>query len=160
MVADHPLDIVRKRRSVRLRWWNYARPGTYSVTICVRDRDHAFGCVEDGRMRLNDAGRTARRCWMAIPEHHPRVLLDTFVIMPNHMHGILRLKGPATTSHPSGRGSLAVVVGTFKAAVTRTLRREGLAEFRWQRGYHEHIVRSQRALHHLRWYIRTNPRRW
>jgi REP element-mobilizing transposase RayT len=150
----------RNRRSVRLRWWNYAGPGTYSVTICLKDREHWFGHVESGRMVLSEAGHTARACWQAIPEHHARVKLDAFVIMPNHVHGILRLTGPATTKEPSGPGSLAAVIGTFKAAVTRELRRSGQFDFAWQRGYHDHIVRNRRALHHIRWYIRTNPRRW
>ncbi len=78
-----------RRRSIRLRGYDYAQPGAYFVTICTYRRQPLFGEVVDGEMRLNAAGRVARRCWLEIPQHFPHVQLDEFVIMPNHVHGIL-----------------------------------------------------------------------
>jgi len=77
------------RRSIRLPGYDYTQPGAYFVTIVTYERMPLFGEIVDGEMRLNDAGRVAERCWLAIPSHFPHVALDVFVIMPNHVHGIL-----------------------------------------------------------------------
>jgi putative transposase len=78
-----------RRRTTRLRARDYASPGAYFVTLCVQDRECLFGDVVDGVMYLNDAGRAAESFWKAIPEHFPRVELDEFIVMPNHVHGII-----------------------------------------------------------------------
>ena len=80
-----------RRRSIRLKGYDYAQAGAYFVTLCTQDRLCLFGEVVDGEMRLNAWGEIARQCWADIPSHFPRVELDTFVIMPNHMHGIIIL---------------------------------------------------------------------
>jgi putative transposase len=85
------------RRSIRLRGHDYSQIGTYFVTLCTQDRACLFGDVADGRMRLNDMGRTAEKCWIEIPDHFPHVRLDAFVIMPNHVHGILLIDGNVQT---------------------------------------------------------------
>ncbi len=77
------------RRSIRLKGYDYTQPGAYFITICTHERVHFFGAVVNGVMRLNDAGRIAAQCWRDIPAHFPRVQLDAFVIMPNHIHGVL-----------------------------------------------------------------------
>lgn len=77
------------RRSIRLPGYDYSRAGAYFVTICAQDRACLFGDIADGVMRLNDAGRVVERCWHEIPIHFPHVELDEFVIMPNHVHGII-----------------------------------------------------------------------
>jgi len=79
----------RHRRSIRLKGYDYSQAGAYFITIVTQDRACLFGEVVDGEMRLNEAGRIAERCWRAIPDHFPHVRLDEFVIMPNHVHGIL-----------------------------------------------------------------------
>ena len=77
------------RRSIRLKGYDYTRAGAYFVTICTKDGACLFGDVADGVMRLNQMGHIVRQCWLAIPDHFPHVLLDEFVVMPNHVHGIL-----------------------------------------------------------------------
>lgn len=81
-----------ERRSVRLRGYDYAAPGAYFVTLCVRHRRCLFGEVVERRMHRSSIGEAAHRCWQRIPDHVPHVELDAFVIMPNHMHGILLLR--------------------------------------------------------------------
>ena len=77
------IDPVRHhRRSVRLKGYDYAQPGMYFITIVTQNRACLFGHVENGDMLLNDAGRIAEQCWLAIPEHFPHVTLDAYVIMP------------------------------------------------------------------------------
>ncbi len=77
------------RRSIRLKGYDYSMAGAYYVTIVTHDRKKLFGEITDGVMRLNDIGNITMDCWNAIPKHHPGIELDEFVIMPNHVHGII-----------------------------------------------------------------------
>ena len=79
------------RRSIRLRDYDYSLAGAYFVTICAIQRECLFGDVVDGRVVLNEMGNAAAECWQAIPGHFPNVELDTFVTMPNHVHGIIAI---------------------------------------------------------------------
>src|SRR6185312_7959509 len=81
------------RKSIRLRGYDYASPGAYFVTIVTQDRACLFGEISRGRMHLNAAGMAAQTVWAAIPVHFPRVRLDAFVVMPNHVHGIILIAG-------------------------------------------------------------------
>ncbi len=80
---------IHHRRSIRLKGYDYSRSGAYFITICTHDRQCLFGEVVDGRMRLNALGEMARQCWQDIPRHFPHAALDAFVVMPNHVHGIV-----------------------------------------------------------------------
>nr|WP_315862938.1 transposase [Thermosynechococcus sp. NK55a] len=85
-----PYDPERHhRRSIRLKGYDYTQPGAYFITICTHDRACLFGEVVEGQMRLNEAGHIAQQCWTDIPNHFPHIQLDEFIIMPNHVHGIL-----------------------------------------------------------------------
>ncbi len=75
--------------SARLANWDYSKPGAYFVTIITKNREHLFGRIENDQMLLNYAGKNAHRCWMNMPKHFPHVALDEFVIMPNHVHGVI-----------------------------------------------------------------------
>ena len=77
------------RRSIRLKGYDYTQPGAYFVTVVTHGRECLFGEIVDREMRLNEAGRMVEQCWLDIPSHFPHVELDAFVIMPNHVHGIL-----------------------------------------------------------------------
>jgi REP element-mobilizing transposase RayT len=79
----------RHRRSIRLKGYDYSQEGAYFITICTQDRVCLFGDIVDGKMRLNDKGQHVEKCWHEILVHFPNVELDEFVIMPNHVHGIL-----------------------------------------------------------------------
>ena len=83
-----------RRRSIRLKGYDYSEPGSYFVTICARDSQSLFGRISNGEMRLNDAGRMVDECWREIPVHFPRVELDKYVVMPDHVHGIIGIAGP------------------------------------------------------------------
>ena len=175
----------RRRRSIRLHRYDYTRPGAYFVTICANERRSIFGAVRNGSMVLSEAGRIAEGCWLAIPEHFPNVSLDAFVIMPDHLHGIIVLRGARDRGDggnareaiqvgarhavpPQNRDSihprfgqpiarsLPTIIGSFKSAVTNRLQRLGIRR-PWQRNYYERVVRNRGALDAIRWYIRTNP---
>ncbi|MEJ5283963.1 MAG: transposase [Brevinematales bacterium] len=80
---------IHHRRSIRLKNYNYSQPGTYFITLCVKNRENLFGTITNGQIQLNDYGKIAQKYWLEIPSHFPDVSLDEFVIMPNHFHGIV-----------------------------------------------------------------------
>ncbi len=96
------------RRSIRLPGYDYAQPGAYFVTICTHDGEPLFGDVIDGIMQLNRFGRIVQACWYDLPRHYPHVMLDAFVVMPNHVHMliILILTGNAAARETGARLSL------------------------------------------------------
>ncbi len=150
--------------------YDYSQQGAYFITICAFQRACMFGEIVGDEMRPNDYGRFADASWHDIPEHHPQIVLDEFVVMPNHVHGVIFLlrDGPASESVSATRssgpssGSLGAVVGSFKSAVTRGINRlrgyPGIPV--WQRNYHDHIIRDEKELLRVRTYIRENPLRW
>jgi len=158
------------RRSIRLKGYNYTHPGAYFITICTYKHRCLFGRVVDGEMRLNPLGQIVTNCWNEIPHHFPHAELDEFVVMPNHIHGVISIVGathasPLQQTHPPRGpipGSLGAIVGSFKSAVTKRINRHrhtpgGVV---WQRNYYEHIIRTELALNAIRQYIRDNPLRW
>ena len=133
------------------------------VTACVRDRECLFGEVIDHAMRLNDAGRMVRDVWCALPERFPTLGVDAFVIMPNHVHGVIFLgMDPAPTTEPAIPPILGAIMGAFKSIsairINRALGRTGRSL--WQRNYYEHIIRNETALTRVRRYIEDNPSQW
>ena len=81
------------RRSIRLQGYDYSQEGLYFITICCQDRAHLFGEIVDGEMIFNDAGLQAQKCWQDIPNHFPNAVLHEYIIMPNHIHGIIEFVG-------------------------------------------------------------------
>lgn len=87
-----------KRRSIRLKGYDYSRPGAYYITLCTNGREPLFGEIKNGEMILNDPGKTVAKCWNEIPAHFLSVTTDAFVIMPDHVHGILFIDSVNTTT--------------------------------------------------------------
>lgn len=155
----------RRKSSLRLPGFDYATDGAYYVTLCVQRRMCLLGDVVEREIALNDAGRMAESWWFATSEKFPRLELDEFVVMPNHMHGVLWLRELGAES--ASRTNLAEVVQWFKTMTTnayiRGVREHGWAPFPgrfWHRSYFDHIVRDESQLNKIREYIRDNPRRW
>jgi len=121
-------------------------------------------------MQLNDFGLTGQTVWFELPGSFPQIRLDHFVIMPNHIHGIIfvgaQFIAPRGSSNTVQTGAinraptLGEIVRTYKAISTRTIRRTGCAHFKWQRNYYEHIIRDENSLNRIRQYIADNPIRW
>jgi hypothetical protein len=175
-------DELPDRQSIRMKGWNYTS-GCYFVTINTHANQPLFGAVVNGRMVLSETGRIAENCWREIPAHFPMVQLDEFVIMPNHMHGIVRIQGlgmpnPSAQFGKPQPGSLGTVVGAYKAAVSRIIGRgrqlpprtkfparahepvSAGASAIWHRNYWDVIVRDEKALEGVRMYIRFNPQNY
>ena len=153
------------RRSVRLRDYDYARAGAYFVTICTYHRQMLFGEVRQGEVGLNALGALVASEWTDAITRRPYARSDAFVVMPNHVHGIVRFieDGRPTTPQHIGLApcSLGAFIGHFKQGVTRASRLLPSHPPRiWQRSYHDHIIRTPRALDNIRRYIHENPARW
>jgi len=159
------------RRSIRLKGYDYSQAGGYFVTVCSQNRDCVFGEIADGQIRLNVFGEIVQACWYDLPRHHSRVELDAFVIMPNHVHGIIVLKGVgaqhaaviqghAQTNVPPD--TLGAIVRSFKSAVTKQINElQGTpGTLMWQRNYYEHTIRNSEELGRIRQYIVNNPAQW
>jgi putative transposase len=155
--------------SIRLRGYDYSEPGAYAVTICTWDAAQLFGEVADGEVRLSEYRQVVQDCIEEIPAHSPHATLDTFVIMPNHVHGIIIMEehdhGEGDHTEEFGRpvsGSLPTIVRSFKSAVTKRINqlRHTPGGRVWQRKYYEHIIRDQRQLDRFRKYILENPLKW
>jgi putative transposase len=163
------------RRSIRLKEYDYSQPGGYFITIVTYQRDCLFGKITNEEMQLNIYGQIVYECWRAIPEHFPNVELGTYVVMPNHVHGIIVINenGMATNSsafvgarHASPLPrivkprSIGAIVGSFKSAVTKRTGRELNATGIWQRNYYEHVIRNHEDWDRIHKYIETNPSMW
>lgn len=96
---------IHHRRSIRMKGYDYAQEGLYFITICCFENRDLFGRIEGGVMVLNEAGKVAERCWKEIPEHFLDVVLHAFVIMPNHVHGILEIVGAKNEKDADGAGA-------------------------------------------------------
>jgi putative transposase len=150
------------RKSIRLRGYDYSQLGAYFVTICVHNRKSLFGEIVNSEMKLNNLGLIAEAAWVDLPNHFPAIVLDTFIVMPNHTHGIIIIRDTRNINLLSLRPSLASIVGSYKATVSRNINRLRPTPDApvWQRNYYEHIIRNNSALHHIRRYITENPEHW
>jgi putative transposase len=167
------------RRSIRLKGYDYTQPGAYFITICTSKREHLFGHIKDEKMHLNRYGEAVQFNWNNLPKIYPHVQLDAFVIMPDHIHGIIILKNDpvgagsptdeSTTENlykpapaPQKRHGLPEIIRNLKTRSGTRINqlRSTKGNPVWQRGYYEHIVRNQQALFNIRRYIINNPIKW
>ncbi len=175
MVSGSGSDDHLRRRSTRLPGYDYSRHGAYFATVCTRRRVPLFGDVVDGEMRLNGWGRVVEEEWLRSAEIRREIVLDAYVIMPNHMHAIIFIVSDdpgrgdrpvaPTTSNQRPKGplpkSLSSLMAGFKSAVTKrinTLRGTPGTPV-WQRNYYEHIIRNERELARIRRCMLDNPAR-
>ena len=165
MVEEDP---AKRRKRIRLPYFDYRRTGLYFVTICTHRKRSTLGVAHEGSVDLSPLGRLTEACWEAVPEHSHHVELDLYVVMPNHIHALVAIDAESDPSESKLKpgelraGSLGAIIGSFKAAVTRAARAEGIASGDpvWQRGFWEHIVRGPKALTRIQKYIVENPGRW
>ena len=164
------------RRTIRLCGYDYAQEGLYFVTVCCQGRACLFGEIVDGEMILNPAGRMVEKCWLDIPKHFTHAVLHDYIIMPNHVHGIIELTDVvagatnvrAKNFSPLSRQSqfrspsktIGSIVRGFKIGVTKWMRQNTDIFSVWQRNYYEHIIRNAKSYENIAEYIITNPARW
>lgn len=173
--------------SARLLDWDYRTNALYFVTICTKNRQHSFGEITDGAMILSETGEICEKYLLEIPTHFPFVLLDSSVVMPNHLHAIIVINNPESwprvveTLHcvetlqcnvSTGKmkntimsdispkpGSLSTIIRSFKSAVSKDAHLID-ADFCWQSRFHDHIIRNHESYLRIKNYIETNPKNW
>lgn len=156
------------RQSNRLKHYDYSRNGLYFITITTQNHEERFGKIRDCKMNLNDAGKMILSEWCSIPTRYPIVELDAFVVMPNHLHGIIILDDSIervdTRPTPTRIGD---IICAFKSITTNRYIngvKMGLVKpFRkrlWQRDYYDHIIRNEKECATIEQYIINNPQNW
>ena len=180
MVNQH-----NQRKYNRLRKWDYSTPHWYFVTICTQNHHELFGEIVKGKMALNEYGEITEHTWFDLPNHNPKIKLDEFILMPNHIHGIIIIKD--TSDYTVGTDSKSVltsesetkqtgsepvptkknlglpeIVRQFKTFSARRINknRNTTGQQVWQRSYYDHIIRTENSLENIRLYIRKNPQSW
>ena len=164
------------RRSIRLAGYDYSSPGLYFITICTHERTQLFGEIVNGESVLSAPGRMVDSWWRRLSEKFPGVLIQEFVIMPNHMHALLALTNfpdagkPGNATAPLQKvqpPALGRVLQWYKTVTTRAYFRgvhsagwPPVHQTLWQRNYYEHVVRTPRATSRITTYILENPGRW
>ncbi len=165
-------SLIHKRQSNRLNGYDYANAGLYFITLNTENRKRLFGEIKNGIMQLNEAGLIAQKCWLEIPEHFPHTALHDFVIMPDHIHGIIEIiynpvgakNFSPLLNHKSEFTSPTKTIGSiirgFKIGVTKWIRQHTTIYEVWQRDYYDHIIHDTDSFERICQYIRDNPKNW
>ena len=153
--------LTRKSRN-RLKGYDYSQSNYYYVTICTDNRKEWFGEIENNQILLNYHGRIVQQQWQWLAKQYSYIELDEYVVIPNHIHGILIIN--KWTGHDLSLQirikSLSSLIGAFKTTSSKLIHQNGLYDFTWQRSFHDHIIRNDKSLDNIREYIRNNPATW
>ena len=162
---------IHHRESMRLKNYNYSQDGYYFTTICTKNKIECFGEIIDGKMVLNECGKIVEKCWLEIPKHFPDVLLDEYIVMSNHIHGIVAIENqdPVVVGNENFRSllgwygaksrSLSSIIRGFKIGVTKWCHQNNYDSI-WQKSFYDHIIRNEKSLDEIRKYIVENPLKW
>jgi len=180
-MAFNPL--IHNRRYMRLHGWDYSSPGCYFVTICVKNKECFLADIVGGKVVPNEYGKIVESRWLWLSNQYRYVELDAFVVMPNHVHGMIKITGstvgtgrdlslpmlptlptqptPPTTQLPTIKiKSLSEIIGAFKTTSSKYIHLAGFLNFFWQRSFYERIIRSEGEACKTRQYIMDNPANW
>lgn len=166
-------------KSTRLENWDYSWNAIYFITICTQNREFYFGNILEGKMNLSSIGQMAKTYWEEIPQHFPFVELNKFIVMPNHIHGIVIIensenididkdamnrvsteRGGITGMHnPMLSDGLSKIIRWYKGRVSFESRKIH-TNFRWQTRFHDHIIRNDESFHKIKEYIKNNTLTW
>ncbi len=153
---------------MRLRGWDYTSPGWYFMTICVKNKECFLADIVNGKIIPNEFGKIVESRWVWLRNQYPYVELDAFVVMPNHVHGLVRIVNPSVVTGrdlsllmiPEKIKSLSEIIGAFKMTSSKDIHLAGFPNFFWQRSFYEKIIRSEQEANAVRKYIRENHLNW
>ena len=178
--------MIFKRKSVRIKDYDYTQSGIYYITIRTRNHIPFFGSIKNQKILLSNIGKIAQKYWIQIPKHFNHIIIDSFTIMPDHIHGILIIndnpimyyrgtacRPPVNNRSPIYFGafrrelfgkpckrSIPTVIRSYKSAVTRTCRQDEDKYFGWHRNYYLCMINHEKELYAVRRYIKNNPKNW
>jgi len=175
------------RHSIRLTGYDYTQNGCYFLTICTRNRECLFGEIQNAEMFLSNIGEKVNDCWQEIPKHFPQIVLHEYVIMPNHVHGIIEINNidaiesdigvivgandysptnysplrsstnPASLSSRPN-GTSRTVGSVVRGFKIGVIKQMGFSP--WQRNYYEHVIRNDESYQNIVQYMAQNPLKW
>ena len=157
---------IHTRKSIRLAGYNYAIEGFYFITICTHNMQSIFGHIEHGIVCLNQFGQIAYDAMLQTPQIRPNVVIDEFIVMPNHLHVIVRIKECVVNQTPnslcrtmfkSPSQTVGAIVRGYKGFVTKQIKELGFEKRVWHRNYYEEIIKDQQDYYNIVGYIRNNP---
>ncbi|MCC6702576.1 MAG: transposase [Fluviicola sp.] len=159
-----------RNESFRKPFWDYRIDGAYFITICTKDNEHFFGEINEDKMNLSPMGVIAYILWQEIKNHTVNCRLGEFVVMPNHIHGILILEnnGPSTDALSKSEfmaqispksTSISTIIRSYKSAVTKYANRLNYP-FAWHKLFYDHVIRTNEAFERISKYIENNPKNW
>ncbi|MFH1062156.1 MAG: transposase [Candidatus Omnitrophota bacterium] len=171
-----------KRKQIRLKNYDYSQPGYYYITICIDNRECIFGDIIDNRIYLNNVGKMVDQTLRTLPEYYQNITIDNYIVMPNHIHGIIQIVGAGfpcpnniinqsihnhDNNNPiNGRGNHAptinYIIGYFKYQSTKQINKLQNTPGKkiWQRSFYDHVIRTNDSLNKIREYIVNNPATW
>lgn len=174
----------KNRKPNRLQGYDYSQDNLYFITSCVHDRICCLGTISNGEMHTNQYGEIMQNQWQWLQTQYPYIILHAFVVMPNHIHGIIEINRDwAYRTVGTGRDlslpqngdlslpdnatatnikikSLSQIMGAFKTTTSKQIHLAGLPNFAWQRSFHDHIIRTESSYLNISNYILTNPQKW
>ncbi|UCE65480.1 MAG: transposase [Candidatus Zixiibacteriota bacterium] len=144
----------KRKNSLRLKGYDYSQNNAYFVTICTKNRELS---IKTDEIRL-----IIRQVWDNLPDHYDNIILDEFVVMPNHVHGIIIIQDDAVGADLRSARSLSEIIRAFKSFSTREINKylKTSGQSFWQRNYYDHVIRDEKDLYSKRKYIRENPLKW
>ena len=155
---------IHHRRSIRLKGYDYSQRGAYYVTLCVQNRECLFGKIINGDIQLDERGQIIQKYWMQINKRFSHVFLDHFIVMPNHIHGIIIINDHVTCRGEvtSPLSSLCNIIAWFKYQSTKHINKihQTPGVRLWQRNYFERIIRNEKIYNRIIKYITNNPIMW
>ncbi|MBI4427422.1 MAG: hypothetical protein HY569_03000 [Candidatus Magasanikbacteria bacterium] len=172
---------LHHRKNNRLRGYDYSSNGLYFITICVKHRLKHLGGVWNAKMCVNRFGSIVLQQWNWLAEQYPYIILHEFVVMPNHVHGIVQIdssllscrdrsrpvptpNADTTINHITNKKTkikpLSEIVGAFKTTSSKSIHRNGFPQFQWQRSFYDHIILDEKSYFAITNYIKQNPVIW
>ncbi|MFH1442161.1 MAG: transposase [Candidatus Omnitrophota bacterium] len=173
---------ILTRKQIRLKNYDYSLNGYYFVTICTYNKQELFGIICRGAIScaLNEYGNIAKKYWEEIPVHYPYVTLDEYIIMPNHIHGIICINNDKIENYKRAQnyiraqnivplrngfgkiipGSLGSIIRGYKIGVTKWFRINTGISIVWQKSFYEHVILNDKSLEKMQEYIINNPTAW
>jgi len=172
---------LKKRKLNRLKGFDYSTSALYFITICVHNRICNFGEIVNCEMTNSEAGQIVLQQWEWLQNRYDYIFSHSFVLMPNHIHAILEITNENVgtgrdlsdqneiLNQRTGRDlslqykkikPISEIIGAFKTTTSKKIHESGIVDFRWQRSFHDHIIRNKESYDSIYAYIMTNPQNW
>jgi REP element-mobilizing transposase RayT len=169
--------MFKNRKRNRMAGYDYSQNALYFITFCVKDRICCFGKVVNGQMECNEYGKIAHLQWQWLFSQYPYIVSHAFIVMPNHVHGVIEIDASRVVRtgrdlsvrdlsvrdlslQPIKIKPLSQLIGAYKTTSSAKIHLAGMPEFNWQRSFHDHIIRDEKAYLNIVNYIKNNPKKW